>query len=162
MAEQFCRSTGIPLESTSEALVVSTPWGKSIVLNRCCPSYSVLMGEMFLHIDLFMMRMAGFDVILGMDWLAKYCAILDCAARMVIFHIPSLLVFQFVAEPRGESLSSFLASIVEDFVVRCIEQLLVICEYLDVFQEIPGLPPRRQIEFQIDLVPGTAPISKAP
>ena len=35
-------------------------------------------------------------------------------------------------------------------------------EFLEVFQEVPGLPPDREIEFAIELVPGTTPISKAP
>ncbi|XP_019198967.1 PREDICTED: uncharacterized protein LOC109192720 [Ipomoea nil] len=39
----------------------------------------------------------------------------------------------------------------------------VICDFLDVFpEEIPGMPPPREVEFSVDLVPGTAPISKAP
>ena len=39
----------------------------------------------------------------------------------------------------------------------------VVNEYLDVFpEELPGLPPERELEFSIDLLPGTAPISKAP
>jgi hypothetical protein len=39
----------------------------------------------------------------------------------------------------------------------------VVCEYLDVFpEELPGLPPDRDVEFMIDLVPGTAPIAKRP
>jgi len=38
----------------------------------------------------------------------------------------------------------------------------VVQEFLDVFQEVPGLPPDREIEFAIELLPGTAPISKAP
>ena len=37
----------------------------------------------------------------------------------------------------------------------------VVREYPDVFQEISGLPPKRVVEFRIDLVPGTAPVSKA-
>ena len=38
----------------------------------------------------------------------------------------------------------------------------VVQEFLDVFQEVSGLPPNREIEFAIELLPGTAPISKAP
>ena len=39
----------------------------------------------------------------------------------------------------------------------------IVCEYLDVFPEnLPGLPPKREIEFAIDLLPGTEPVSKAP
>ncbi|XP_058099821.1 uncharacterized protein LOC131244193 [Magnolia sinica] len=147
MAEQFCQSTSISSESVIKALAVSTPMGKSVVLTRRCLSCPVLVGDMFLPTDLFMMLMASFDVILGMDWLAEYCAVLECATRTVTFHIPSLPVFRFIVEPRGEPLSSFLASVVKDSVAGCIEQLPVVCEYPDVFQEIPGLPPRRQVEF---------------
>ena len=44
-----------------------------------------------------------------------------------------------------------------------IEDVLVVREYLDVFpDELVTLPPEREIEFKIDLVPGTAPISKTP
>jgi len=38
----------------------------------------------------------------------------------------------------------------------------VVQNFPEVFQEVPGLPPKREIEFAIELVPGTAPISKAP
>jgi hypothetical protein len=38
-----------------------------------------------------------------------------------------------------------------------------VCEYLEVFlEELPGMPPNRDIEFSIELLPGTAPISKRP
>ena len=44
-----------------------------------------------------------------------------------------------------------------------INQLPVVCEFPDVFPEdIPGLPPKREVKFAIDLVPGTGPISMAP
>ena len=44
-----------------------------------------------------------------------------------------------------------------------VEEILVVCEYADVFSdELPGMPPDRDIEFIIELQPGTAPISKRP
>jgi hypothetical protein len=44
---------------------------------------------------------------------------------------------------------------------RTLEDVPLVCEYLDVFpKELPGLPPDRDVEFMIDLVPGTAPIAK--
>jgi hypothetical protein len=43
------------------------------------------------------------------------------------------------------------------------EDLRVVCEYPDVFpDELPGMPPERDVEFIIDLLPGTAPIAKRP
>ena len=141
---------------------MSTPLGKTAVLSLICSSCPVLVGETFLPADLFVLPMTEFDVILGMDWLAEYHAVLDCFARTVTFLIPGMPQFQFVAEPRGEQLSSLMSCAIEEPVAVCIDQLPVVCDFPDVFQEIPGLPPRRHTEFQIDLVPGTAPISKAP
>jgi hypothetical protein len=43
-----------------------------------------------------------------------------------------------------------------------LEEIPVVCHYLDVFSEITRLPPDREVEFSIDLVPGTQPIHKAP
>jgi len=44
-----------------------------------------------------------------------------------------------------------------------IEDLRVVCEYSNVFtDDLPGMPPKRDIEFIIDLLPGTAPIAKRP
>ena len=43
------------------------------------------------------------------------------------------------------------------------EDILVVWEFLDIFpEELPGLPPDRAISFEIDLLPGTTPVSKAP
>jgi hypothetical protein len=39
----------------------------------------------------------------------------------------------------------------------------VVDEFMDVFpEELPGMPPKREVEFYIDLIPGTAPIAKRP
>ena len=44
-----------------------------------------------------------------------------------------------------------------------VKDVPIVCEYPDVFpDDLPGLPPDRQVEFRIDLVPGAAPIAKSP
>jgi hypothetical protein len=44
---------------------------------------------------------------------------------------------------------------------KSLEHIKIVCEYLDVFlEELPGMPPDRDIEFSIELLPGTTPISK--
>ncbi|XP_058103281.1 uncharacterized protein LOC131246852 [Magnolia sinica] len=141
MAEEFYRSTDLPLESAREALSVSTPLRKSVVLSHLCSSCPVFVGEIFLPTDLFVLLMAEYDVILGMDWLAEYHAMLNCSDRIVTFCIPDLPMFQFIVKLRGEPLSSLLACVVKESMTGCFEQLPIVCEFLDVFQEIPGLPP---------------------
>ena len=64
----------------------------------------------------------------------------------------------------GEQLTSWLASLtLEDEVIQDMSLPRVVCEYKDVFsKELPGLPPPRDVDFSIELHPGTSPISMTP
>ncbi|RVW34757.1 Retrovirus-related Pol polyprotein from transposon 412 [Vitis vinifera] len=90
-----------------------------------------------------------FDVILGMDWLASYHAPVDCFGKRVTFSIPGC--------------QGFLAYVVNEENDLKLEDILIVRNYLDVFPEhLPDLPPKREVEFTIDLALGTASISKTP
>jgi hypothetical protein len=66
--------------------------------------------------------------------------------------------FEFAADPAPSN-----ASAVNKIDGTTLEDILVVCDYPDVFhEELPGMPPDRDVEFVIDLLPGTAPISKRP
>ncbi|GJW77951.1 putative reverse transcriptase domain-containing protein [Tanacetum coccineum] len=124
--------------------------------------------------------MLDFDVILGMDWLASHRATIDCYARTVIFgnvrqpefvyHGSSpLKSVKLISAMKARTLIShgcqgFLASVMDiSLESPNIENLSVVREFVDVFpDELPGLPPAREIEFGIELIPGAEPISKAP
>jgi hypothetical protein len=55
------------------------------------------------------------------------------------------------------------ASMLSQMKVTALEEILVVQEYPDVFpEELPGMPPDRDMEFLIELLPGTPPISKRP
>jgi hypothetical protein len=77
----------------------------------------------------------------------------------VTFRIPSQPEFRLVREPK----TSRLKQHGECTIAIAQEKLIsIVDEYLDVFpEEFPGLPPDREVEFSIDLIPGMAPISKA-
>ncbi|KAL5574595.1 hypothetical protein UlMin_016294 [Ulmus minor] len=94
------------------------------------------------HIALPSGEMYDYDVILGMDFLGKY-NLIECRRRRVIFH------------PYEEQKFEFAKGKVED--------VPIVRDFVDVFpEELPGLRPNREIQFEIELLPGTAPISKAP
>ncbi|RVW79287.1 Transposon Ty3-I Gag-Pol polyprotein [Vitis vinifera] len=120
-----------------------------------------------------------FDVILGMDWLASYHASVDCFEKRVTFSIPGQPKFSFegkhvdrplrmISALRASSLlkkgcQGFLASVMSNESDLKLEDIPIVREYPDVFSEdLPGLPPEREVKFTIDLVPGTGPMSKAP
>ena len=46
--------------------------------------------------------------------------------------------------------------------MRVLREVRVVQEFPDIFKEIPGPPPKREVEFRIDLIPGSAPVAKAP
>ncbi|GJX48634.1 reverse transcriptase domain-containing protein [Tanacetum coccineum] len=93
----------------------------------------ILLNQPF-EIDLMPIKLGSFNIVIGMDWLSKYHARIICDEKVV--HIPI----------DGETLI-----------------ILVVREFPKVFPEdLPGLPPVVQVEFQIDLIPGAAPVARAP
>ncbi|XP_038974723.1 uncharacterized protein LOC120105985 [Phoenix dactylifera] len=133
-----------------------------------------------LPVDLIVLDMRDFDVILGMNWLATYHASVDCHGKRVNFQIPEEPAFSFCgnqgtafphiisALQAGRMLrkgcTGYLASVIDIQQDELkIEDIPIVNEFSDVFfEELSGLPPDREIEFTIDLILGSGPISKAP
>jgi hypothetical protein len=98
------------------------------------------------------------DVILGMDWLGMHEATIQCAERTVLLTGSKGEKVELVADPPSDAGGS-----VQQLDGKSLEDIRVVCVYLDVFlEELPGVPPDRDVEFVIDLLLGTAPISKRP
>jgi hypothetical protein len=98
------------------------------------------------------------DIILGADWMTHRRVVLDVAARALEIRSPTSkdLVLYL---PSQDSTQSCAFAMMESPV----KKIPVVCEYADVFpNELPGMPPDRDIEFAIELQPRTTPISKRP
>nr|CAD40076.1 OSJNBa0085C10.29 [Oryza sativa Japonica Group] len=99
------------------------------------------------------------DVILGMDWLTKNKGVIDCSRREVTLTTSWGSVMKATVD-QDPQLFKRAGGI---FTMLPMEGMPVVQDYPDVFpEELPGMPPDRDIEFIIDLMPGTAPISKRP
>jgi hypothetical protein len=100
----------------------------------------------------------GIDIILGMDWLSKYDRVIQCTIKAVRSTKKDETTVEFVAAVQADQ-----ASMLSQMKVTSLEEILVVQEYPDVFpEELPGMPPDCNIEFLIELLPGTPPISKRP
>jgi hypothetical protein len=111
--------------------------------------------------NLIVMGTQGIDVILGMNWLDKYQAIINYDKRIVKLVSPlgEEVVAELISrEPRKGSCHQMAIDSKEP---DSLEIIKVVSEFTDVFPEdLPGMPPERKVEFAIELLPGTAPISK--
>ena len=116
-----------------------------------------------------------------MDWLSSNKAFLDCERKRVLrgpCKSDMELIFQgslldksscIVTCAQAQKLiaqgcQAFVASLVDSRVEsRELATIPVVSEFSDIFpEELPGIPPKREVEFTIDIAPGTEPISKAP
>ena len=162
-----------PLETLEEPLYVSSPLRIRTRIGMICRGYELEISRTLLVVDLRIMDISEFDVILGMDWLTAYGIVIDCERRRVTAYTldGTRMVFQgdkhdilpqtvYESKCQGQ-LAGWLTSLtLEDKVRPDLDLPRVVCEYVDVFpDELPGLPPHRDVDFGIELHPGTSPIS---
>jgi hypothetical protein len=98
-----------------------------------------------------------------MDWLSKYKVLIDCAKKSVKMTTPEGKEMEFIIEPVVTAKGVANCAKVNQLDASQGSEVLVINEFPDVFpEELPGMPPDRDIEFVIELKPGTTPIYKSP
>ncbi|GJS32121.1 putative reverse transcriptase domain-containing protein [Tanacetum coccineum] len=157
--------------------------GLNTILRGCTLN---LMNHPF-NINLMPVELGSFDAIIGMDWLTKYQAVIVCVEKIV--RIPwgnETLIVHGDGSNRGnetrlniisctkthkyllKGCPIFLAHVTtkkaeDKSEEKRLEGVTIVRDFPDVFPEdLPGLPPTRQVEFRIDLVPGVAPVARAP
>jgi hypothetical protein len=111
--------------------------------------------------NLIVMGTQGIDVILGMNWLDKYHAVISCDKRTIKLMSPlgEEVVTELVSPEPNKGSCYQMA--VDSSEAGPLEIIKVVSEFPDVFSEdLPGMPPERKVEFAIELLLGTAPISK--
>ncbi|GJZ46608.1 putative reverse transcriptase domain-containing protein [Tanacetum coccineum] len=139
------------------------------------------------NIDLMPVPLGSFDAIIGMDWLTKHHGVIICDEKIV--RVPfgrEMLIFQGngnnqkkesrlniisctkAQEYLSKGCDVFLAHITtkeaeDKSEEKRLEDVPIVRDFPEVFPEdLSGIPPTRQVEFQIDLVPGAAPVARAP
>jgi hypothetical protein len=157
----WVESHNIPVASMYPPMRVSSVGGRTQT-DRFCPSAKVQIRGIEFPTDLIVMgnQDTTIDVILGMNWLTKYQTSLNCDKRTVklVSLSGEVLVELVLSGPRKGSCHQVTACIEE---IKPSEAINVVLEFPDVFpEELLGMPPKRKVEFAIELIPGTAHISK--
>jgi hypothetical protein len=105
----------------------------------------------------------GIDIILGMDWLGKHKVLIDCTKKSVKLTTLDGKELEFVAESVVTAKGIDNHAKINQLDASLGSEVAVVNEFPDVFpEELPGMPPDRDIEFVIELKPDTAPIYKTP
>ena len=138
-------------------MLVQIP-GDSTKANIICNEVPVeIQGKTF-HADLIVLGSQGIEVVLGMNWMTKYKGVINCPKKSIEMTTSDGEKVAYTATKPSSKVHCH-ASIANP----TLEEVPVICEYPDVFpEELPGMPPDRDIEFIIELVPGTGPIAQKP
>nr|AAX96295.1 retrotransposon protein, putative, Ty3-gypsy sub-class [Oryza sativa Japonica Group]ABA91783.1 retrotransposon protein, putative, Ty3-gypsy subclass [Oryza sativa Japonica Group] len=168
ISKKFVGMHGLIREELSTLMRVHTP-GNSSTSVQFSPSITIEIQRSPFLANLILLESKDLDVILGMDWLTKFKGVIDCANRTVTLtnEKGETVVYKSPDSPKqGVSLNQIEAEIPVDTVekkLRKLEDIPIVCEYPEVFPEdLTTMPPKREIEFRIDLAPGIAPIYKRP
>jgi hypothetical protein len=142
---------------TKGSYIISTPRGK-IGSNQLVRHVPIQLGSKVIKTDLVLLPLEGMDIILGMDWMTEHKVLLDISSRVIA-----------IDSPYDGATTLYLPQ--QEYFHSCVyattdiklEDIPIVCEYPDVFSaDLSGMPPDQDIEFIIELQPGTAPISKRP
>jgi hypothetical protein len=150
---------------------------KVIELVKSCP---MDMNGLGTKVELNVLPLGSYDNIIGMDWLDQYHATLECRYkeftfldeeenRRTIQGIPRVVAIREISTMQlkkcyRKGFQLFVAHVEEAYKdeISNIGDNAILKEFEDVFQEVPRLPPKRYIDFSVNLMPGVAPVSKDP
>eukprot|EP00253_Pinus_taeda_P012349 PITA_12349 len=143
---------------------------------------SFIIADQPVTADLNVLPLGSYDILIGMDWLEKHWSLVDCKTKIIYYRDQqgNRKELQGIKQPvqvRPITANQLMKCIRKGCQVYAIQvgyvnskdksvslnSIPIIQEFTDVFpKEIPGLPPRRNIDFTIELIPGAAPVSRAP
>jgi hypothetical protein len=133
--------------------------GDDVLINQMVRGATLELGSQKFRVNLIVMPRLVLDVIIWMNWMKDWGAVIDTGSQVLT-----------LKDPQGEGTfqvplpkRTYLMSVTCAMEVIPIHQIPVVCEFPDVFpDELPGLPPDRDVEFGIELIPRTASISRRP
>jgi hypothetical protein len=130
-------------------MLVSSPGGE-IRTKHMCPAISITIRGVDFLANLIVLDSRGIDIIFGMDWLRKYDGIILCAKRAIRLTKEDGTIVEFNLVIQAEQVS--LLNKVQG---TSLNEIRIAQEYPNVFPEdLPGMPPDRDIEFIVELLPG--------
>jgi hypothetical protein len=156
ISKKFVEQHCIPYNESREGFIIHS-FGGQIFTKEVAFHVPVTLTEWDFPTNMIVLKGQDIDVILGMNWLAQQKAILNTDLRTIRLSYGQEEVLLSI--PVATTTKPF--GRVYEAIIPEIQDIPVICKFPDVFPEnLPGLPPERDVEFVIELKPGTTPVSR--
>jgi hypothetical protein len=155
-SKNFVEKHCIPCTKSREGFNIHSPGGRIFTKEVAFHLPITLAGWEF-PTNMIILKGQDINVILGKNWLSQHKTIINIDLRTIKLsygheEIQLSIPVAVVAKPSGR---------VYEAIIQEIQDIPVVCEFSDVFpKDLPGLPPERDVEFMIELKPGTTPISR--
>jgi len=170
IASSCVKRLGLVVTPLLRGMVIDTPTNGSVTTSLVCAKCPVSFGCVDFELDLVCLPLKHMDVIFRMDWMLTFGVNINCLTKSVTFSKPvdevcgKFLTAKRVKKSLGGKASVFMmfASLKESS-EKGVGDLPVVQEFPEVFSnDITDIPPKREVEFAIDFVPGMNPILIAP
>ncbi|GJW19205.1 putative reverse transcriptase domain-containing protein [Tanacetum coccineum] len=140
--------------------VIEVADGKKVEVDRIIHDCKLELGNFLFSINLIPLGHGSFDVIVGMDWLSQNKVVIVSHEKVVEIPLEGSGILRVQGERTLGVAKALMNAKVDELKLSNIS---VLRDFVDVFSEdLSRLPPQRQVEFCIDLVPGATPVAKSP
>jgi hypothetical protein len=151
--KRFAVDHDLPRSKMSTPMLIQVP-GSNLDSDTICLGVELSILDITFWTDLIVIGSKDIDIILGMDWLSKHKGQIDCARKSIHLTNDSGETIYFAPKARGARLYAL-----NDPSTIEIIGIPVVCDFPDVFlEELPGMPPDREVEFVIELAPSATPV----
>jgi hypothetical protein len=169
-----------PKSKLGKPWLVQLATGEKRKINEMVKACPMDMNGLSTKAYLNIIPLGSYDFLIGMDWLDMHHVVLDCynkaftcldeegnlktvqgIPRVVTIREVSALQLKKSFRKGCQVFAAHMEEAPKDKVPN-IEDYAVLREFEDVFREISGFPPKRDIDFSINLMPGATPVSKTP
>ncbi|XP_071707880.1 uncharacterized protein [Rutidosis leptorrhynchoides] len=180
ISTRFCDKLNLPISMLPEPLEVEVASGKTVPVTTSVSGISIEIDGSVFSVTCLVMLIPSFDVVLGMNWLSFHKASIKCHKKLISFPLSDgtcvisrgerggfgcpLISMMKARKSIAKGCDTFLAYVIDaNKEKKTVADILVVRDFPEVFpDELPGLPPVREVECRIELMPGSTPVAKAP
>ncbi|GKD48921.1 putative reverse transcriptase domain-containing protein [Tanacetum coccineum] len=160
ISTKFAHLLNVRSSIVNPGYMIEVADGKKVEVDRIICDCKLELGNSLFRIDLIPLGHGSFNVITGMDWLSRNKAVIVCHEKVVEIPLEGSGILRVQGERTVGAVKALMNAKVDE---PKLSDISVVRDFVDVFpKDLLGLPPQRQVEFRLDLVPGATLVAKSP